>query len=245
MGLLQIHNSYATGKVSGNNYVGGLAGYINSSRTPQIINSLSISEVSGKQSVGTIVGSFVLSNDGGVSYYPEPKFESTQALKQDYSAVGGIYSRSGNVDTLIPDYDMTSMLQGVSDVIFNAITTTLQVGASSEEQCHLSFNTNFVFEFERFRDDISSDSMLNTIVDFMNQLSDESTKLGSVGNRLESVLDEIAIQYDNLVSSRSTIRDADMAEVSATYIQQQILQEAAATLMSTANQSPAIALQLI
>ena len=87
--------------------------------------------------------------------------------------------------------------------------------------------------------------MLNTIVDFMNQLSDESTKLGSVGNRLESVLDEIAIQYDNLVSSRSTIRDADMAEVSATYIQQQILQEAAATLMSTANQSPAIALQLI
>ena len=36
-----------------------------------------------------------------------------------------------------------------------------------------------------------------------------------------------------------------MAEVSSTYIQQQILQQASATLMSTANQTPAIALQLL
>ena len=40
-------------------------------------------------------------------------------------------------------------------------------------------------------------------------------------------------------------RDADIAEVSAEYIQQQILQQASATLLATANQSPSIALQLI
>ena len=63
--------------------------------------------------------------------------------------------------------------------------------------------------------------------------------------RLESALDEISTQYENLVSSRSTLRDADIAEVSSHYIQQQILQQASATLMATANQAPAIALQLI
>ena len=53
------------------------------------------------------------------------------------------------------------------------------------------------------------------------------------------------IQYNNLASSRSTIRDADIAEVSSHYIQQQILQQASSTLLATANQTPSIALQLI
>ena len=76
-------------------------------------------------------------------------------------------------------------------------------------------------------------------------VNEKQVEYGSAQNRLESVLDEILTQYENLVSSRSTLRNADIAEVSAEYIQQQILQQAAATLMSTANQSPAIALQLI
>ena len=79
----------------------------------------------------------------------------------------------------------------------------------------------------------------------LNKVSAKQTEYGSAQNRLMSVLDEIQIQKENLVSSRSTMRDADMAEVSSTYIQQQILQQASATLMSTANQAPAIALQLL
>ena len=76
-------------------------------------------------------------------------------------------------------------------------------------------------------------------------LSEKQAHFGATANRLNSVLDEINIQYENLVSSRSTLRDADVAKVSANYIQQQILQQASATLLATANQSPSIALQLI
>ena len=79
----------------------------------------------------------------------------------------------------------------------------------------------------------------------LNTITNKQTKLGATQNRLLSALDEISTQYDNLVSSRSTLIDADMAELSSTYIQQQILQQASATLMATVNQSPAIALQLI
>ena len=43
----------------------------------------------------------------------------------------------------------------------------------------------------------------------------------------------------------STIRDADIAEVSSEYIKMQILQQASSTLLATANQTPSIALQLI
>lgn len=87
--------------------------------------------------------------------------------------------------------------------------------------------------------------MLATLDEIIESVSNKQTELGSVQNRLESVLDEISIQYDNLVSSRSTIRDADIAEESSAYIRSQILQQAAATLLASANQTPSIALQLL
>ena len=60
-----------------------------------------------------------------------------------------------------------------------------------------------------------------------------------------SALEQIKVSYDNLVSTQSTIRDADVAEESSAYIRSQILQQASATLLAAANQSPSIALQLL
>ena len=91
----------------------------------------------------------------------------------------------------------------------------------------------------------TSTDYLSTLDNMLDIVSAKATEYGAAQNRLESALDEIAIQYDNLVSSRSTLRDADIAEVSSLYIQQQILQQASATLLATTNQSPSIALQLI
>lgn len=76
-------------------------------------------------------------------------------------------------------------------------------------------------------------------------ISSKELELGALQNRLESVLEQVGVAYDNLVSTQSTIRDADIAEESSVYIRNQILQQAATTLMATANQTPAIALQLL
>ena len=76
-------------------------------------------------------------------------------------------------------------------------------------------------------------------------LSSRATDLGAAQNRVESALTAIDVQYQNLTSSLSTIRDTDVAEESSNYIQAQILQQASATLLSTANQLPSIALNLI
>ena len=76
-------------------------------------------------------------------------------------------------------------------------------------------------------------------------LSSRATDLGAAQNRVESAISAIDVQYQNLTSSLSTIRDTDVAEESSKYIQAQILQQASATLLSTANQLPSIALNLI
>ena len=122
---------------------------------------------------------------------------------------------------------------------------TLQVGIYSDESCQIGFNTNFFYGLGAVKSDITSDSALNAIMRFNKQLSDKSTELGAIENRLQSAIESIEVNIENLTSSLSTIRDADIAEVSSEYIRQQILQQASATLLSTANQSPSIALQLI
>ena len=71
------------------------------------------------------------------------------------------------------------------------------------------------------------------------------TTLGTAQNRIDSAAESIQIRSENLTSSLSTIRDTDVAKESSHYIQSQILQQASATLLATANQAPSIALNLI
>ena len=87
--------------------------------------------------------------------------------------------------------------------------------------------------------------MLNVIDNVINEISNRVTTLGAAQNRIDSAIESIAVQSENITSSLSTLRDADIAEESSNYIQSQILQQAAATLLSTANQTPSIALNLL
>ena len=87
--------------------------------------------------------------------------------------------------------------------------------------------------------------MLTKIDEVINEISGRVTTLGAAQNRIESAIESIGVQSENITSSLSTLRDADIAEESSNYIQSQILQQAAATLLATANQTPSIALNLL
>ena len=87
--------------------------------------------------------------------------------------------------------------------------------------------------------------MLGFLDSAINDISSRITNIGAVQNRVQSAMTALDVQSQNLTSSLSTLRDTDVAEESSTYIQQQILQQASATLLSTANQLPSIALNLV
>ena len=88
-------------------------------------------------------------------------------------------------------------------------------------------------------------TMLTKIDDVINTISGRITTLGAAQNRIDSAIESISVQAENITSSLSTLRDTDIAEESSNYIQAQILQQYAATLLSTANQTPSIALNLL
>ena len=94
-------------------------------------------------------------------------------------------------------------------------------------------------------DEYGAKEMLAFLDTAIDEISSRVTKIGAVQNRVESAISALDVQSQNLTSSLSTLRDTDIAEESSNYIQAQILQQASATLLSTANQLPSVALNLI
>ena len=93
--------------------------------------------------------------------------------------------------------------------------------------------------------DCGAKEMLAFLDKAISDISNRVTNIGSAQNRIDSAITALDVQSQNLTSSLSTLRDTDIAEESSQYIQSQILQQASATLLSTANQLPSIALNLI
>lgn len=140
---------------------------------------------------------------------------------------------------ILPDYKSKTVDKGSSK------TYSLQIGINSDSSSQISFELSGIDISALDGLDLEEANALSTIDEVLKSINAEQTKLGALENRLESALEQIGVSYDNLVSTQSTIRDADIAEESSAYIRNQILQQAAATLMTTANQTPAIALQLL
>ena len=96
-----------------------------------------------------------------------------------------------------------------------------------------------------YRNDSSAREFITYIDHAIDNISLRCTKIGAYMNRLDSAIASTDVQRSNLIEANSTIKDADVAQVSSDYIKYQILQQSTATLLSTANQMPSIALNLI
>lgn len=96
-----------------------------------------------------------------------------------------------------------------------------------------------------YTDDNTARAFIDQIDEAIENVSLRCTKIGAYMNRLDSAIESTDIQRENLTEAVSTIKDADAATESSNYIKYQILQQATASLLSTANQQPQIALNLL
>ncbi len=244
-GGASLVNCYATGTVIGHDRVGGLVGFHD--HDGYIENSYSSCEVSGNSNVGALLGYKGDYTVGTNSYFDKEKSGVTAGT--GYGSEAGIQGvTTAELQALIDNGTLPKIFTPPPVTPTGSLSSiTLQVGTNGDSNSQITFDlaTTLAPLEITITDSDSARASLTILDNYLAQISDYQTNLGAVTNRLESALNEISIQYDNLASSRSTIRDADIAEVSSTYIQQQILQQASATLLATANQSPAIALQLI
>lgn len=79
-------------------------------------------------------------------------------------------------------------------------------------------------------------------------ISNVTSRRGSMGaaqNRLLSTINNLSTTHENLSAANSRIRDADIAQESASFARSQILMQAGVSILAQANQMPGMALNLI
>ena len=234
---ITINNSYSLGSVSGNKYLGGFIGGALSSGI-NIVNSYSTSVVSGNSYTGALVGEGHNISSNNV-YFTE---NTGQA-----NAFGSSYSSVSGTATQITNKELKALIaQGIlPNYLGSNLNVGLQIGNYDSDSDKLNFSIEQIDIVPLNGLNISSAGALDAIDDFLKSINEQQTSLGAVENRLMSAIESIGVNINNLTSTRSTIKDADVAELSSEYIRNQILQQASATLLATANQNPSIALQLI
>ena len=77
------------------------------------------------------------------------------------------------------------------------------------------------------------------------QITSDRSELGAVQNRLESTIRNLSAVSENAAAANSRILDADFAAETAALARNQILQQAATTILAQANQQPQAALSLL
>ena len=70
-------------------------------------------------------------------------------------------------------------------------------------------------------------------------------ELGAIQNRFESTISNLQNVAENLTAARSRIRDADIAQETSEMTKANILQQAGVAILTQANQTPQLALQLL
>lgn len=86
---------------------------------------------------------------------------------------------------------------------------------------------------------------LAKIQDAINTVAENRSNFGAVQNRLEHTINNLGTTQENLQAAESRIRDVDMASEMMNYTKNNILTQAAQSMLAQANQQPQGVLQLL
>ncbi len=92
---------------------------------------------------------------------------------------------------------------------------------------------------------ITDSDAIENITDAIQQVATERAKLGASQSRLELASTTLSVEYENLASAISRIRDVDVAKESTQYAKYNILVQSGTAMLAQANQSPQSVLKLL
>lgn len=128
-------------------------------------------------------------------------------------------------------------------------SANLQIGANGGQQLNLSIEDMRATSLGVSNLQVGTQSQANTAINVIDEatkrVSSERANLGAAQNRLEYTISNLDNTAENLTSAESTLRDVDMAKEMMEYSKNNILSQAAQSMISQANQQPQNVLQLL
>jgi len=159
---------------------------------------------------------------------------------------------------LITDLAQTIITSGAT------ASSTLQVGANAPDTLALSFTNLQTSQLsgsgfalggaggllttlgtQTVKTITDAHNLMLAIDGAIQQVSAQRGTLGAAQNRLEHSMRSLGVAVENLSTSESRIRDADIAALSSEMVSNQILQQAGVSVLAQANQAPQAVLKLL
>jgi flagellin len=133
----------------------------------------------------------------------------------------------GTDNTTNSRIDISSSFQKISTTAIGTTITTTNFAATTLSQA------------------TGAQKAINSLDKAINDISDRRSLYGATINRLAATITRVDVRKENLTAANSIIRDTDVASETARLTRAQILQQTSSQLLKQANQTSAIALQLL
>ncbi len=162
-------------------------------------------------------------------------------------AANGNEGKAGTVTLQVGSNKGDTISFTVDNMQFSVIGTRAdanfadKVGAPADKKLMQIANNTITFQFS-VADPTDAIKLMD---DMIAQVDSARAGLGAMQNRLESSIRNQSNVAANEADARSRIRDADFAEESANLTQQNIIQQAAASMLMQANTRPQLGLSLL
>ena len=140
------------------------------------------------------------------------------------------------------DYNGVKPIASTSNITVQIGPTsgeTLEITAAKMDSASLGVNGIAVGSVS------DANSAITKINDAINTVSTHRAKLGASQNRLEHTINNLKTTNENMTAAESRIRDTDMAKEMAAFTKNNILNQAAQSMLSQANQQPQGVLSLL
>ena len=188
---------------------------------------------------------------------------ATQAANGTYATGGDTFGDTtardnlqAEIDELVKEIDRiasSTEYNGIN-IINNQNTKQFQIGTTSAETLKLRGSTmttsalgssTLKISNVKVSDVSSANSAIESIKKAVNQVSKYRAQLGAKQNRLEHTINNLKVNNENTTSAESRIRDTDMAKEISAYTKNNILNQAAQSMLAQANQQPQGVLSLL
>lgn len=161
-----------------------------------------------------------------------------------------VTDRNGFEMKIEADSDTLEKGTGAVDIeVFSAGVMIIQTGAYSGDEVHLDIpkmnaKSLGVDNLIMYTQDYAAKA-IEAIDAAVKMVSDIRSKMGAYENRLEDVYSNLEVQEESITAAYSRMIDTDMAEEMTNYTQQDVLAQAAISMMQKSNERPASILQLL
>lgn len=157
--------------------------------------------------------------------------EGKSYVDVQYNSVNNVISGNNAITTVL-NLGLNTTFNNCDFMIKPVEDIKLQAGIYGDEASTIKISTGF--SVGRLSFNISNEEYARDSVErassLIERITQKVTEIGSQYNRLNSVLEANEIEKINHVSSQSTLRDADIAELTSEYVKNIIIQQSSSIL---------------